>query len=250
MDTAGALGVIAALGVVAGVSVAAVLVVRRSRRGTIPGLTPSASRRVADRVQEIAGGRANDAVVDSIPQPVALVPVGPRRRLWRDTSAALTVLGALVLVVLIFDPLRPSGAVLDAMGAPASTRPAIAVAPSSPQVSAGAEREASTAPAPSSPQPLISPSDVASPTPNATAAPSRPPVTTRPRDTSDRMSVLQPCPGAPDCYVYVVRPGDNLKSIANWFGIPYATVLRLNPQIRDPSIVHAGDRITLPTPRR
>jgi LysM repeat protein len=248
MDIAGALGVIAALGALAGVSVAAVLVIRRSRRGVIRGLTRSGSRRVAERIHEIAAGRAFDAVFASIPHPVVPVPLGPRRRLWRDTSAALTVLGALVLVALIVDPTRPNSAVLDAIGAPASSRPAIAIALGSPRGSTMAE----TSPHPPTPSPdVATPSpDVATPAPTATAAPSRPHATAHPRDSSDRMAVLKACPATPDCYVYVVRRGDNLKSIASWFGIPYVTLLRLNPQLRDPSIVHAGDRITLPTPRR
>jgi hypothetical protein len=50
--------------------------------------------------------------------------------------------------------------------------------------------------------------------------------------------------------VYTVRSGDNLTSIGLYFGVPFDTILRLNPWIRDPATIHAGERVVMPPPTR
>ena len=67
--------------------------------------------------------------------------------------------------------------------------------------------------------------------------------------TSDRLRYLRACPGATGCYVYLVRPGDNLFSIARWFGVPLDAVYGMNPSLRA-STLTSGMRIELPPPTR
>ena len=45
---------------------------------------------------------------------------------------------------------------------------------------------------------------------------------------------------------YVVRPGDTLGSIAARYGFSLGALLAANPQIRNPSLIYAGQRIRLP----
>ena len=106
-------------------------------------------------------------------------------------------------------------------------------------------------PAPS-PTPTASPSPTPSPTATPTPTPtpaSTPKATTKPPPgaSASRLALLKPCPNTPDCYVYVVRSGDNLTSIANYFGVSLTRVKAMNPWVSNGLTIGRGLRIPPPT---
>ncbi|MDH4141249.1 MAG: LysM peptidoglycan-binding domain-containing protein, partial [Chloroflexota bacterium] len=73
--------------------------------------------------------------------------------------------------------------------------------------------------------------------------------TAKPAPTSDRYALLVACPDKPRCWIYVVRRGDNLYSIANYFGVPLDDVYAMNPTVRTTGL-RAGMELRLPPPTR
>ncbi len=69
-------------------------------------------------------------------------------------------------------------------------------------------------------------------------------------DRSDRYKLLEPCPNQKNCWIYTVRSGDNLYSIANYFGIPLAVIYDWNPRYAQGARLRQGDEIRMPPPRR
>ena len=92
------------------------------------------------------------------------------------------------------------------------------------------------------PTPTATPIATASPTPSPTATP-----TPTPRPTSDRYALLKPCTDAPNCYLYVIRSGDNLYSIARYFGVPQSTIEAWNPWTQNGLTVGRSLRLPPPT---
>jgi len=98
-----------------------------------------------------------------------------------------------------------------------------------------------------SPSPSPTPEPTLAPTPGPTATPSAKPT---PKPTSGRYALLKPCPDRSNCYIYTVRSGDNLYSIARFFGIKLSTILAWNPKYANGARLRAGDQIRMPPPPR
>lgn len=180
----------------------------------------------------------------------------------RATAAALLVLAVSAGVSFGF-VLQRGGIDLPASSAsPAPSGQAAVPSPtaasSAPSGSAASVTPTETA-APT-PIPTPAPTPIPTPAPTAEPAPTRTPRPT-PAPTADptaapsggpsesRMALLVPCAGQSGCYVYTVRSGDNLTSIANWFGVQLKTVYAWNPTVKTQGI-HPGDKLKIPTPTR
>lgn len=190
----------------------------------------------------------------------------PARRpapLPRATFAALLVLVLSAGISFGF-VLQRGGIDLPVVGAtPGSSAVALAATPgptveptvvvATPSVSPA---DASTPPATASPTPAPTDSPSPSPTPTPVATPSPTPrATPSPTPASgsvpsrSRLALLTPCPNQAGCYIYSVRAGDNLYSIARYFGVSLATVQAWNPTVKATGL-HAGLKLKIPTPTR
>jgi hypothetical protein len=119
-----------------------------------------------------------------------------------------------------------------------------AVAVATPTHAATATPVATAAPSPTEAPATPSPSSAPSPTPSPTPKP-----TATPKPTSDRYALLSACPDSNKCWIYVIRRGDNVSSIANYFGVKLAAVYEMNPWLRSKGL-RSGQEVRLPPPTR
>jgi hypothetical protein len=181
---------------------------------------------------------------------VAVETPVPVVRARRTLSPA--ILGSMLLVVMAFSAsmafvlarggLELSGG-FPAVGASPSPTTVAAVTPSPAAATPAPTASPSPPPTPSA-TPPATPTPTPGPTPEPTAAP-----TLVPAPTSSRYALLTACPDAARCWIYRVRSGDNLFSIANYFGVSLDSIYDRNPWVRQ-SGLRAGQELRLPPPTR
>ena len=181
----------------------------------------------------------------------AVVSEPPRPVVRRGRTLSPAVLGSLLVLVVAFSAsiafvLSRGGLELTPAGADPSASQAVIAPPSeSPSVSPSREPRPIPSAVPSaSPSPTPEPTPQPTPEPTPTAA-----STDRPNPTSDRYQLLTRCQDAANCWIYRVRSGDNLYSIANYFGVSQDSIYERNPWVRNQGL-RAGQELRLPPPTR
>jgi LysM repeat protein len=107
---------------------------------------------------------------------------------------------------------------------------------------------ATSAPTPTSAPRTPTPAPTPSPTPGATPSPA-PRASPAATPASNRYKLLKACANRKACWIYTIRAGDNLFSIAKYFGVPLSTIYAWNP--RYPAApLRAGDPVRMPPPTR
>jgi LysM repeat protein len=191
-----------------------------------------------------------------------MVPRGRRRLVSPAIAASVAVLAVSTIVSVGYVAAAGGLSVpLTAVLSPSVAPTPEAVTPGASElVAAGSAEPTVTLTPEPSPSAVATPTGTPEPTPTATPAPTPAPTprptpkpTARPTPkataTSDRFAVLTPCAGQSNCYVYVIRAGDNLYSIAHWFGVSLDSIYALNPWLRTTPL-RAGEELRIPTPTR
>jgi hypothetical protein len=179
--------------------------------------------------------------VVAVPAPAPVVRAG--RAISPAMLASLIVL-VFALTASIGFVVARNDALTVAPSASASAKVVAIVSPgivatAAPSVAPSVAAAATAAPRPT---PTPTPAPTPTPTPEPTAR-----RTPRPTPASDRYELLQACGSR--CWTYRVRRGDNLFSIANYFGVSLSSIYTRNPWLRG-SGLRAGQELRLPPPTR
>lgn len=168
-------------------------------------------------------------------------------RLTPAIAGALVVLAASFVLSIGF--VVANGG-MDLRTAAGGAGPSGSPMPGAPGPSSSADVEGAAATP--TPEPPPTPSPILTPEPTApstrSATPELPSDGT-PTPSSDRYALLRPCGDELDCWIYEVRLGDNLVSIANYFGVPLSTVYERNPWAETEQL-RPGQELRLPPPTR
>jgi hypothetical protein len=182
-------------------------------------------------------------------RPIAGPDAGPETPARSRWIIAPATLASIVAVVLVFGAsvmfgLANSG-FLVSPGGGSSAQPSSGLgAARSP--AAGSSSSATIG----DPTPSALPSDGPTLSPSGSPKPEKTPKpTTTPKPATNRFALLTKCPSTSNCWIYRIRSGDNLYSIANYFGVSLDAVKARNPWTQTEGL-KAGRQLLIPTPTR